>query len=691
MKDKSSKKVESVSLIQTTIRAAALVLLIPFLTIIWLVHENIVEHLAVLFFLFAIMGLGFYLLWTVVRGINAIFKGLEGVSHGEELHITEEEVPAQLKEMTEIIKALNELTVEFRENASQLETFIQQFATLTELSEISAKIPDIDGLMKLVLQKSLSTTHARLGSVMLLGDDEQTLQIVATEGWDVGEDKQVSSKSSLAGKVMETGHALRVENIEEATGLARSNNSDRYNSHSFMIMPLLTKNGTLGVVSLADKSTGAPFNNNDEQFLSVMLGNMGFAVENARLLKQARDSAFSLKSKVSLQKKQLEVVEGELHQNEKLTALGQLAGGVAHDFNNLIQAIIGYAQFAKRGLSEEEKRSKDLDQVLKAAYRGADLTAQLLAFGRRQVLQSVDLDVDHVIEDVMKMLERLIGADIELRYLPNVQGTAHADPMQLQQVLLNLCINARDAMPNGGSITIKTSGAEFDEEFCQSNLWAHPGKYVSIQVKDTGTGMDERTLSRIFEPFYTTKEEGKGTGLGLSTVYGIVRQHDGLIDVESQIDKGSCFTIYLPTVNRSAQQKKDVVAVETSGGVETLLVAEDDSDVAEIARRALEEAGYKVLIACDGQAAINTFEVAVDQIDLVVLDAIMPKRNGMEVFNKVREIRPDLPVLFSSGYSPEGTLDGLKFGEGLQLISKPYQADELLEKVREMLDVANTD
>ena len=379
-------------------------------------------------------------------------------------------------------------------------------------------------------------------------------------------------------------------------------------------------------------------------------------------------------------------LEDQLRQAQKMEAIGQLAGGVAHDFNNLLQVISGYGQMALEE-SEGKKGHQELEEVMKAADRAATLVRQLLAFSRRQVLELEVLNLGDVVGDLSKMIRRVIGEHIAF--------TVHSDPGlkmiradkgQLEQILMNLCVNARDAMPEGGALTIDAANTEMDEEFCKENTWAKPGKYVVLAVTDTGDGMDEQTKNRIFEPFFTTKEMGKGTGLGLSTVFGIVRQHDGMIHVYSEVGVGTTFRIYLPMIENSEAASDDLILEAPPGGTETILLAEDDEAVLDLAKRLLVKAGYTVLCACDGEEAIRVFDERTDEIGLALLDVVMPKLGGGAVFEHIRGKRPQIPVLFASGYSTEAVHTNFVLDEGVQRIQKPYRSDDLLRKIRAVLD-----
>jgi PAS domain S-box-containing protein len=388
-----------------------------------------------------------------------------------------------------------------------------------------------------------------------------------------------------------------------------------------------------------------------------------------------------------------EKLESQLRQSQKMEAVGQLAGGIAHDFNNLLQAILGYGDLAKEDLELENLEPdapvfSSINEIIDAGNRAALLVAQLLAFSRRQVLELDDIDLNAVVSNLVKMVHRVIGDHVSLNFVPGHElGTIRADRGQMEQILINLCVNARDAMPEGGRITLETGNIILDSEFCESHPWANPGRYVLLCVTDNGAGMDKETCSQIFEPFFTTKGVGEGTGLGLSTVYGIVKQHKGMIQVYSEVGKGSTFKVYIPQSAHTAKATSDKsVQVAVQGGSETILLAEDDATLLNLTRIILRKAGYTVLTATDGEEALSVFKEHIEEIDLALLDVMMPKLGGRAVFERIREQRPKLQVLFASGFSMDAFQSGSVLEEGLQLVQKPYQRDDLLRKVRKALD-----
>ncbi len=380
-------------------------------------------------------------------------------------------------------------------------------------------------------------------------------------------------------------------------------------------------------------------------------------------------------------------LESQLRQAQKMEAVGQLAGGVAHDFNNLLQVILGYMDILREELSPESPSGQAIKEVQEAAERAAELTRQLLAFSRRQVIHPVHVNLNELVQGIVKMIRRVIGEHIDLKFLPGESlGTVCVDKGQFEQVLMNLCVNARDAMPSGGILTIETATATLDKEYCHAHPWAMEGRYEVLIITDSGHGMDEATRQQIFDPFFTTKPAGEGTGLGLATVYGIVKQHNGLIHVYSEPGMGATFRIYIPRAGQDALPSAEMESAVPEGGTETILVAEDEETVRKLVGQMLTSAGYTVLLACDGEEALQLFNEHAADIDLVLLDVIMPKLGGGEVMERIRGQHPHMRFLFSSGYSESAIHTGFVMHEGLRLIKKPYAKNDLLSAVREILD-----
>ena len=379
-------------------------------------------------------------------------------------------------------------------------------------------------------------------------------------------------------------------------------------------------------------------------------------------------------------------LEGQLRQSQKMEAIGQLAGGVAHDFNNLLQVINGHTDMVIEDLPPDSPVRDDLIEVAKAGERAARLVSQLLAFSRRQVMNSECLDLNGLVSELLTMLRRMIGEHIELDFVPATRtGAVHADRSMMEQLLMNLCVNARDAMAAGGRLTIATKSADLDEAYCRAHQWARPGHYICLCVTDTGMGMTPEVREHIFEPFYTTKEHGKGTGLGLATVYGIVQQHGGIIHVYSEPGQGSTFRIYLPRAGRQGIRAEVKSEEPVLGGTETILLAEDDETVRNFALRLLRRAGYRVLAASNGEEALDLFQRHQTEIALLLLDVVMPKLGGRAVYDEVRRLGSPVPIVFASGYSENAIHTNFVLDEGLELVQKPYARDVLLRSVRRAL------
>jgi two-component system cell cycle sensor histidine kinase/response regulator CckA len=385
-------------------------------------------------------------------------------------------------------------------------------------------------------------------------------------------------------------------------------------------------------------------------------------------------------------------LEEQLRQSQKMEAIGQLAGGVAHDFNNILTVIQGHATLLQSSGTLTGVSARSAQQITQAAERASGLTRQLLTFGRRQFMQLKCLDMNEVVGNMTKMLSRLLGEHIALQinYF-NDPAPVQADASMMEQVLLNLAVNARDAMPQGGQLVIKIELVDVDSWYVAQHHEAHAGRFVCVSTIDKGCGIPLENMRRIFEPFFTTKEVGKGTGLGLATVYGIVKQHQGWVEVESEVGKGTRFRVYLPCSTQSVGPS-DTVHVEKSvrGGNETILVVEDEAPVRELVCDLLAGHGYKILQAESGRKALDVWNENKDQIQLVLTDLVMPDRmNGRELAERLWTERPDLKVIFTSGYSAEVVGKDFVMRRGLNYLQKPYHPQRLASVVRDCLDAVN--
>ena len=384
---------------------------------------------------------------------------------------------------------------------------------------------------------------------------------------------------------------------------------------------------------------------------------------------------------------QTKVLQSQLFQAQKMEAVGTLAGGVAHDFNNLLQAVLGYSELMLQRKKEGEPDYADLQKIYQSGKRGADLVKSLLTFSRKVETNYVPVDLNQEITSVRSLLSRTIPRTIriDLRLSGSLESIK-ADPSQISQVLMNLGVNARDAMPEGGILTIETTNIQLDEEYCSRHLETKPGSYVLLTVSDTGQGMDKETLSHIFEPFFTTKEPGKGTGLGLATVYGIVKQYGGHITCYSEVGLGTTFKIYFPAIQTAQDLQAPTVKTTIPRGTENVLLVDDEDDIRDLGATLINNFGYKVITANDGKEALEIYQREGESISVIILDLIMPVMDGRQCLTEILRVNPNAKVIIASGYSESGLVKGATTG-AKGFVQKPYNMGQLLTKIREILDV----
>jgi signal transduction histidine kinase len=442
-------------------------------------------------------------------------------------------------------------------------------------------------------------------------------------------------------------------------------------------LPFIIVSGTVGEdVAAQIMRMGA-----HDYVLKGTLSRLGPAIE--RELRESQSRAAGRRTEQELRK-----TEEQLRQSQKMEAIGRLAGGIAHDFNNLLSVILGYTSLVLDGMAPDGPFRVELDEVKKASELAADLTRQLLAFSRQQVLQLKCLDLGELVSGMEKMLGRLLGEDIELSIAkaPGL-GFVYADPGQTEQILMNLAVNARDAMPRGGTLTIETADVDLDAAYAAEHVGVTPGPYVMLAVSDTGVGMDPATKAKIFEPFFTTKGRGQGTGLGLATVFGIVKQSEGHIWVDSAPEKGTTFRIYLTRRNEAfGMSDRPPPRVVTERGKETILLVEDAEQVRVLMRTILRRNGYTVLEASNGREALRVSEAHAGPIELLLTDVIMPQMSGRELANELGPIRPQMKVLYLSGYIEDSIVRHGVRSSRVAFLQKPVTPDALARKVREILD-----
>jgi PAS domain S-box-containing protein len=435
-------------------------------------------------------------------------------------------------------------------------------------------------------------------------------------------------------------------------------------------VPMKKGNKAFGVLVVQSYTEKVRYGVRDQEILNFVAQHVAAAIEHKRAENALRQS------------------EKQLWQSQKMEAVGRLAGGVAHDFNNLLTVIKGYTELMLEDLRPSDPMRTEMEEVQKAADRAAALTRQLLAFSRRQVLAPKVVNLNYLVEDMNKLLRRLLGEDIELCIrLDDNLGSAKADPGQIEQVIMNLAVNARDAMPKGGKLTLETANVELDQAYSREHAMVQPGSYVMLAIADTGSGMDAETLSHVFEPFFTTKEQGKGTGLGLSTVYGIVKQSGGYIWPYSEPGMGTTFKIYFPRVDEMAERlQARAQAASGMGGTETILLVEDEEGVRGLTRQLLQRHGYTVLEAEHGQDALLLCERYSGPIHLLLSDVVLAQMSGRELVQRLTPLRPEMKVLYMSGYSDEAIVHHGVLAPGTAFLQKPFTTESLMRKLREVLD-----
>jgi PAS domain S-box-containing protein len=564
----------------------------------------------------------------------------------------------------EVVGAWVDIT-ERRSAEEALRARERQQAAVATLGERAIEAADLKTLFDAAASLGSETLEVPYCAVLELAPDGGSLQLRAGVGWregSVGATTVEATGESQAGYTLERHEPIIVEDLGTDPRFQDTSFLREHGVVAGVTVAIPSKNRVFGVLGIhADRPR--KFTRDDIHFLQAVAHILGTAIDRER-------------------------AETASRQSQRLESVGRLAGGVAHDFNNLLTAITGYSELLLTGLEAGNEMQEDIEEIRKAALRAASLTRQLLAFSRRQVLEPIPLNLNEILEDIKNMLHRLIGADIELKTVlrPDL-GIVRADPGQIEQVIVNLVVNARDAMPTGGKLTLETANVELDGSYVGQHVAVVPGPYVMLAVTDTGSGMDKQTQARIFEPFFTTKGPERGTGLGLSTVYGIVKQSGGNIWVYSEPGHGTAFKIYLPLAVDKTVVARPVGRVSGSfRGSETVLLAEDEDSVRRLAERLLRQAGYEVLVAQNGEEALLLSQQYRGTIHLLISDVVMPHMGGGQLAGRLAATRSATRVLYLSGYTdPSIVQQGLLEGAAA-FLQKPFTTDALLRKVRDVLD-----
>ncbi len=544
---------------------------------------------------------------------------------------------------------------------------------IREISEAFFQYTHVDDMIRQTLHAALEAIGADAGSVLLANAESRQLvfQYVVGETAGTLQGTKIPWDAGIAGAVFSSGTPEVISTVQrDPRHYTATDGLTGYRSHDMLVVPLKRHGGApIGVIEILNKNTGR-ISREDLDALVVISGIAAAAIEQSKAFEALR------------------LKDVQLQHAHKMEAVGRLAGGVAHDFNNLLTVIRGYGELIAGAVDRNGSVQAHVEEVLKAAERATSLTSQLLAFSRKQVLELRVVKLNEIVSNVDRLLRRLLGEHI--RVITNTKATPEwirADPRQLEQVLINLAVNARDAMPQEGTLTIETTTVALDDAFTRHHPDMVPGMYCSLTVTDTGCGMSKDTLSRLFEPFFTTKEPGKGTGLGLSIVHGIVKQSHGHILVSSEPNVGTTFTLYLPCAEAPAEKPSSGNAkAPATGGSETVLVVEDEAQVRTLQCGILKACGYHVLTAGHGKEAMRLCEEHSGPIHLLVTDIIMPYMNGRELARQILSMRPSMKVLLVSGYPDQTPSHAGCEGAPVPFLRKPFASDALVRAVRQALD-----
>ncbi|HEX9746995.1 MAG TPA: ATP-binding protein [Methylomirabilota bacterium] len=626
--------------------------------------------------LVTLLGLTHVILLVGLRPVRALAESAARLGSGD---LTARMPETKLSEMAPTVRAFNSMAASLEQALHEARTREARLESLVEISGDLSRMRELGSLLGRIADACGRLVTTDWVGFRLVDGDELVVAGALDEDTRMPVKPRIKVGESLAGRVASTGRALLLRDPADHPDLDPEHAASirRLGYRGLLTVPAKIGDRVVGVLSfLTTREEG--FSGEDMAIATAFASHAAIALENSRLLIESRRAYDELAE-----------TQGQLEQAQKMDAIGRLAGGVAHDFNNLLTVILGRTDILLHPLPPGDPMRRGIELIQRTAGRAANLTRQLLAFSRKQVLEPVVLDLSAVATDMKDMLGRLIGEDIALLTMPTPGlGRVKADRGQVEQVVMNLAVNARDAMPQGGRLILETANVDLDDEYVRRHVGARPGPHVMLAVADTGAGISHEIQSQIFEPFFTTKEPGKGTGLGLATVYGIVKQSGGYIEVDSEPGRGTTFRIYLPRLDAEpAPVDRSVGPAAAAGGTETILLVEDEEGVRELARDILRASGYTVLEARNGAEALLLCERHQGPLDMLFTDVVMPRMSGRELAERLAPLRPDLSVLYMSGYTDDAVIRHGVLAAGTAFLQKPFTPAGLVLRVRETLDL----
>ena len=627
--------------------------------------------------LVTLLGLTHVILLVGLRPIRALAESATRLGHGD---LAARMPDTKLAEMRPTVRAFNSMAASLEQALQEARTRQTRLESLVEISSELSRMQPLDSLLGRIAEACGRLVKTDWVGFRLVDGAELVAAGTLQGGTEMPVRPRLKIGESLAGQVAATGRPLLLRDPASHPSMLpeHAEAMRRLGYHGMLTVPARVGDRVVGVLSFLTRREEG-FSTEDLAIATAFASHAAVALENSRLLHESRRAYDELAQ-----------TQGQLEQAQKMDAIGRLAGGVAHDFNNLLTVILGRTDILLAQIKTEDPIRRGIALIQRTAGRAAELTRQLLAFSRKQVLEAVILDLGVVATDMKDMLARLIGEDIALvTNLAADLGHVKADRGQIEQVVMNLAINARDAMPQGGQLVVETANADLGGDYVRRNVGSRPGPHVMLAVSDSGQGIPRELQKHIFEPFFTTKEQGKGTGLGLATVYGIVKQSGGYIEVDSAPGRGTTFRIYLPRVDaETPAAERGARAAAPIGGTETILLVEDEDGVRELARDILRSNGYTVLEARNGAEALLLGEGHRGPLELLLTDVVMPRMSGREVAERMTARRSDLSVLYMSGYTDDAVIRHGVLGSDTAFLQKPFTPAALVQRVRETLDLA---